>query len=115
MVSGKKERGYLPSNIMPGLRITILVRKKNEKKPMISKQTARIERRLATRRIRDVKKNSGASRRTRKPRAPNVEIDMEPFGTCERKWATMHASPFNHNNADHNLRRRNARGDKIKR
>jgi len=51
MVSGKKERGYLPSNIMPGLRIPILVRKKNEKKPMISKQTARIERRLARKRI----------------------------------------------------------------
>jgi hypothetical protein len=27
MVSGKKEGGYLPSNIMPGLRITILVEK----------------------------------------------------------------------------------------
>jgi hypothetical protein len=39
---------------------------------------------------------------------------MKPFGACERKWATMHARPFEHNNADHNLGRRNTQGDKRK-
>jgi hypothetical protein len=115
MVSGKKERGYLPSNIMPGLRITILVRKtKKKKKPhdFEANSTDREE-------TRD--KNNRWKRRTPRlrgePGNPGRRIlkwDMEPFGTCERKWATMHARPFNHNNADHNLRR-NAQGDKIKR
>lgn len=41
-------------------------------------------------------------------------MNMELFGTCERNWATMHARPSEHNNADHNPGRRNAQGDKKK-
>jgi hypothetical protein len=39
-------------------------------------------------------------------------MEMKPFDALEKKWATMHARPFEHDNADHNLGRRNAQGDK---
>jgi hypothetical protein len=39
-------------------------------------------------------------------------MEIKPFDAVEKKWATMHARPFEHNDADHEPRRRNTQGGK---